>query len=491
MHIELNRQSKIPLSRQIYQSISDRISSGLIVKGSKLPSVRDLSKALKVSLVTVWKSYSMLQKDNIITTITGKGSYAKDNNPIDIFYCADDSTSLAWQQTINDYLPRAQFGIQNRYLTKDIQIQMSLAHIHGNLPISEQMCKSLSNFLLKHPASLFEYAPVQGDTMLRSNIADYLKTKKISATKDDIIITNGSQQSINLIARTFVGPGDIVIMEETTYTAAIDVFRWQGATIISIPVDADGINTDSLLKICYSKPPKLIYTTPTYHNPTGSIMSLKKRKQLLNIAKDFNCLIIEDDPWSEISFENNHPLSIKSMDTSGHVIYIKGFSKFLSPACRVGALLASGSIKNRLIAAKSNSDLGSPLLTQKMIMPFIDSVFLDKHLKNLNSLLLKRRNLALNLLEQYMPPTVKWTVPQGGLSIWITLPTSTSAESLICEAQNKNISFLSGSACYPTNPQFNHLRISFSFIDENNLSEGITSLCKIVSELCIKKPCNN
>ena len=441
MHIELNRQSDIPLSRQIYQAISDRIASGLIPQGSKLPSVRCLSKNLKVSLVTVAKAYSILQNDNIITAIKGKGSFAKADTLISTDDCNSEEALMDWQQTINDYLPRAQFGNQNRYLTKEPQIQMSFAHIHGVFSASEDICKSLSNLFLKNPSSLFEYGPIQGDIKLRTAVVDYLRTKKISSSEDNIIITNGSQQSINLVARTFIGPSDVVIMEAPTYTAAIDVFRWQGATIISIPVDKDGMNTDLLLKTCYSNPPKLIYTTPTYHNPTGTVMSTKKRRQLLDIAKDFNCLIVEDDPWSEVSFEKNCPPSIKSMDTSGHVIYIKGFSKFLTPGCRLGAIVSSGSIKNRLVAAKANSDLGSPLLTQKVLMPFIDSNFIDKHLKNLNTLLLKRRNLALALLESHMPSTVKWTVPQGGLNIWITLPSSMSAESLIFEAQNNNISF--------------------------------------------------
>lgn len=491
MHIDLNRSSNISLSRQIYQSVADRIASGLIEKGTRLPSVRSFSKTLKVSLVTVVKAYSILEKDNLIVTIQGKGTYVKSEDVINKKSDDDDSNSLDWQLSIADHLPRAQFGRQNGYLTRESQIQMSFAHIHGSLLPGQHISKHLSSFILKNPSILFEYGPIQGDLELRTSIANYLKIKGVSLSEENIIITNGSQQAINLVARTFIGSGDIVIMEAPTYTAAIDVFRWQGATILSIPVDKYGMNIDLLLKVCYSYSPKLIYTIPTYHNPTGTVMNMQRRKELIDIAKNFNCLIVEDDPWSELTFEKNSLPPIKSMDTSGHVIYIKGFSKFLSPGCRIGSLAASGSILNRLIAAKANSDLGSPLLTQKVLLPFVQYDFIEKHLKNLNSILLKRRNLALKLLTEYMPTNVKWTVPQGGPNIWITLPSWLNAESLIFEAQKRNIGFLSGSACYPSEPEFNHIRISFSFLDEHQLKEGIVALCSVVSSFINEKNSHN
>lgn len=491
MHIDLNRITNISLSRQIYQSIADRIASGLIEKGTRLPSVRSLSKTLKVSLVTVVKAYSMLEKDNLILTIQGKGTYVQSEDMINKKNPDNDSTSLDWQLSITDHLPRAQFWRQNINLTTKSQIQMSSAHVHSSLLPEQHISKHLSSFILKNPSVIFEYGPVQGDLELLTSITNYLRIKGVSLSKEEIIITNGSQQAINLVARTFIGAGDIVIMEAPTYTAAIDVFRWQGATILSVPVDKDGMRIDLLLKICDSYSPKLIYTIPTYHNPTGTVMSMQRRKELIDIARNFNCLIVEDDPWSEITFEKNSLPSIKSMDTSGHVIYIKGFSKFLSPGCRIGTLAASGSIQNRLVAAKANSDLGSPLLTQKALLPFVQYDFMEKHLKNLNSILLKRRNLALKLLAEYMPSNVKWTVPQGGPNIWITLPSWLSAESLVFEAQHRNINFLPGSTCYPSEPEFNHIRISFSSLDEHQLKEGILTLSSIVSSFVNQKNSSN
>lgn len=491
MHIELNRSSNTTLSKQIYQSIADRIASDLIERGSRLPSVRSLSKALKVSLVTVVKAYSMLEKDNLIVTIQGKGTYVQSKVIIDKENTNDEYSSFDWQLSIVDHLPRAQFWRQNINSPIESQIQMSSAHVNGELLPKQDIAKHLSSLIMKSPSVIFEYGPIQGDLEFRASIANYLKVKGVSLDREEIIVTNGTQQAINLVARTFIGPGDVVIMEAPTYTAAIDVFRWQGATILSIPVDKDGMRTDLLLKICDSYSPKMIYTIPTYHNPTGTVMSMKRRKELLDIAMSFNCIIVEDDPWSEITFEKSSLPSIKSMDTCGYVIYIKGFSKFLSPGFRIGTLAASGSILNRLVAAKANSDLGSPLVTQKALIPFVKPDFIEKYLKNLNSVLLKRRNLALKLLTEHMPSNVKWTIPEGGPNIWITLPSWLSAESLIFEANNHNIAFLLGSTCYPSEAEFNHIRISFSSLEEQQIKEGIITLSTIVSSFINQKSDNN
>jgi DNA-binding transcriptional MocR family regulator len=487
MKIDLNRNTNISLPKQIYQSIADRISSGLIEESSKLPSVRSLSKALKVSMVTVVKAYSMLEEDNFISTIQGKGTFVQSEKIMNNKDHDNDLISLDWQLSITDHLPRAQFWRQNISLTTKSQIWLSAASVHSSLLPEYLISRHISSFILKNPGILSEYGPVQGDLDLRGAIVDYLKSSGISASKNEIIITNGSQQAINLVARTFIGAGDIVVMEAPTYTAAIDVFRWQGATILSVPVDKDGMRIDLLLRLCDTYSPKLIYTIPTYHNPTGTVMSMQRRKELIDIAKNFNCLIVEDDPWREISFERNPLPTLKSMDTDGHVIYIKGFSKFLSPGCRIGTLVTSGSILNRLIAAKTNSDLGSSLLTQKALLPFVQLDFMKKHLKSLNITLFNRRNLVLELLKEYMPSTVKWTSPMGGPNIWITLPSWLSAESLVFEAQNNNIAFLAGSTCYSSEPEFNHIRISFSSLEQEQLEKSIITLSKIISSFINKK----
>lgn len=222
--------------------------------------------------------------------------------------------------------------------------------------------------LSENPKVLSQYGEIQGDKALRQARVEYLQRMDLTTSPDNILVTSGSQQGIDLIARTFVGPGDVVVMEAPTYPGAIDVFRGRGATILTVPVDSDGMRVDLLQHLCDKYKPKIIYTVPPFHNPTGAVMTTKRRRQVLEIASSTQCIVIEDDPCSEIYFERKPPASMKSMDQDGHVIYLKGLSKILAPGCRIGILAASGSIFKRLIAAKANTDLESPLLTQKAII---------------------------------------------------------------------------------------------------------------------------
>jgi DNA-binding transcriptional MocR family regulator len=209
-------------------------------------------------------------------------------------------------------------------------------------------------------------------------------------------------------------------------------------------------------------------------------MPTKRRRQILEIAKSTQCLVIEDDPCSEIYFDRKPPASMKSLDKDGHVIYLKGLSKILAPGCRIGILAATGSIFKRLLAAKANTDLGSPLLTQKAIIPFITSKRMMDHLKKLRTALKIRRDLVLEILSQHSPEEVSWFIPKGGLNLWLTLPSWINTDNLLIEAKKEQITFLPGSACYPTEQENHHLRISFSYMNEQQLEQGVTTICNIL-----------
>jgi DNA-binding transcriptional MocR family regulator len=269
-------------------------------------------------------------------------------------------------------------------------------------------------------------------------------------------------------------------MEAPTYPGAIDVFRSRGATILTVPIDEDGMRVDMLHALCEKHNPKLIYTTPTFHNPTGTIMPLQRRKLLLDIAESHHCLIMEDDPFSDIYFDRKPPLPIKSLDKSGHVIYLKGLSKTIAPGCRIGLLAASGSIFKRLYAAKANMDLGSPLLTQKVIVPLVDSAKMEQHLKRLRAALKSRRDVVLAVLKEHAPSGVTCFIPKGGLNVWIQLPSWIDSNVLLYEANKRHVSFLTGSACFAIENEHSTLRLSYSYANEKLLQDGVMILCEIM-----------
>ncbi|MEH7495549.1 PLP-dependent aminotransferase family protein [Neobacillus niacini] len=476
MYIEIQRNADISLTKQIYHSILDHIRSDLLEEDLQLPSVRELSKQLGVSLVTVVKAYQKLEQEGFITSVQGKGTFIR-KTKMEETERKEVTSSYDWQLSVQDYLPRSQFA---RFHQVPEKIHLSSSMIDPGLLPNRYLEQEIHRMLSENPKVLSQYGEIQGDKALRHAMVEYLKNMDVPTSPENILVTSGSQQGIDLIARTFVGPGDVVVMEAPTYPGAIDVFRGRGAAILTVPVDSDGMRVDLLQNLCDKYKPKIIYTVPTFHNPTGAVMPAKRRRQILEIAKSMQCLVIEDDPCSEIYFDRKPPVSMKSLDKDGHVIYLKGLSKILAPGCRIGILAASGSIFKRLLAAKANTDLGSPLLTQKAILPFITSKRMMDHLKKLRTALKIRRDLVLEILSQHSPEEVSWFIPEGGLNVWLTLPSWINTDQLLIEAKKEQITFLPGSACYPTEHENHHLRISFSYMKEQQLEQGVTTICNIL-----------
>lgn len=485
MNINIDKSSIIPISQQIAQQISDRVISGFLKEGDQLPSVRELSKLLDVSPVTVVKVYKHLERDGLIVRVHGKGTYVKVNdfNNKNIHERNDIKNPFQWQMSIPDYLSRSQFAKVISLSYQDEGYNLATALINHALLPTDIILESGSNSLMNEMKKLAKYGLVQGDLELRKAFSEYFKTKGLNTSPKNIVVTSGSQQGLSIIAATFVGPGDIVVMEAPTYPGAIDLFRCRGATILTVPVDEEGMRTDILTVLCDKYSPKIIYTIPTYNNPTGYRMSNKRKLELLDIAQAHNSIIVEDDIWSDITFENKKIMPLKALDQSGHVILLKSFSKIIGPAYRTSALIADGCILSRLIAAKGNIDLGTPLLTQKMILDFFISGNILKYIKELNAKLLNRRNMVLGLLRKNAPPTVKWTVPEGGINIWITLPKHIHTDKLLLtSASSKKIYFLPGTIFYPNDPESNHLRISFSYLEEADLKKSVIELCKLIGD---------
>lgn len=476
MKWEMNRTSEIPLTKQIYQTISDKILSNLIAPDTLLPSVRNLSKELKVSVDTVIQAYRALEKDNYITRIQGKGTFvnkrehkASPKSP--------NKPPFEWHLSVPDYLPRAHFS---NHAQSHERINLSISTIYPGLFPNRFIEKLISDDLLQNSKIISAYGEIQGDEELREAYSRYLKKEhKLKTSPQDLLITCGSQQGIELVAKSFVGPGDFIIVEAPTYPAAIDVFRARGATIIQIPVDEQGLRVDLLDPLVEKYKPRFIYTIPNFQNPTGAVLSFPRRQELLSIAQRTNTLIVEDDPWSEMYFDEPPPLPLKSLDTYGHVIYLKG-SKIIGPGCRIGILAANGTILSRLIAAKGLSDLGTPLLNQKVVSLLLESKRITKHTEKLRTALELRRDMTTEKLKK-LPDVITLNVPAGGLHYWITLPAYVNTDELLYEAKKEGVSFMPGSAFYAHAPECHHLRISFSSVDDYSLQDGLSKLFNVIN----------
>lgn len=484
MNIKIDKNSIITITQQLIQLFSDRILSGFLKDEEKLPSIRSLARELNVSPMTIVKTYNELEKCGLVTTIQGKGTFVNKRNNVREEQMQLEKDDFQWQMSVTDYLSRSQFRNNLNLSYSNNYYNLSIASINFNLLPTENIVKDFFNSFNHNEKVLSTYPPVQGDCELREAMAKYLDLKGITTNRENILITNGAQQGISLIASTFVGPDDVVIMEAPTYPGAIDLFKCRGAVILTVPVDKEGMKTDILMSLCDKYSPKVLYTMPNFQNPTGYSMSMKRKMELLDIAKYNNSIIIEDDPWSEISYTNNNVKSLKSMDTTSHVIYLKSINKIMGPTYRLAAVVAEGSLITRLVAAKANHDLGTSILSQKMILDFIRTNKLTNYITKLNKELVKRRDLVMKLLKANTPKGTFWTMPEGGINIWITLPKEINVEKLLFHSiNNKNISFLPGTICYPNEVEFNKLRICFAYLDEEDLENTIIELCKLMKEL--------
>jgi len=476
MHIELKRHDGTPLWKQIAQTLSDRIRSDLLKTGTRLPSVRDLARTLNVSQVTVSKAYAELERMELIHCTQGKGCFVGPE-PED---AGLPDLSASWQLSTIDYLPRAHTWRHFQGSSSDCRYRLHVAMMDPELLPNRDICRNIHQFVTEDPAIIANYGPFQGDAVLRQALAVYFRERGIAVGAEDLLITSGSQQGIDLVARTFTGPGDTVYMEGPTYSGAVDVFAARGARIVTVPVDHEGMRIDILSRLCDVNPPKLIYTIPTFHNPTGTVMSASRRARLLELAQSYNAIILEDDAFSDTYFRTEPPRAIKSMDRFGHVILVKSLGKIVSPGCRVSALIASGTFMNRLIAAKTIADLGSPMLNQKAILPVVQFGRFQRHLKRLRAALKSRRDVVLEQMRRHAPRGVTWTEPEGGFNLWVTMPPWAKATDLYALAQREGVAILPGITCYANEPEHHRFRISFSFMDESTLREAVILLCDVL-----------
>ncbi|HDR3887530.1 TPA: PLP-dependent aminotransferase family protein [Bacillus cereus] len=468
MKIVLRKESNIPYYQQIYMQIVERIQSGMLSHGDYLPSLRSMADDLQISLLTVRKAYKQLETKGYIRIEQGKGAYIhkrvnKDFKPI----------PYQWQQTKSINVMRSQYVMNQHRKYFDFSQAVLYPRLLPNPFLSDEMHKLLN----KDQMILATYGPVQGDKELRVEITNYLKEhQQLVIDPSQLLITSGAQQGIDLIAQTLLKPGDLVLVESPCYGAALDVFVNKGVQIIPVSLDNNGIRSDLIDDICQRKNPALLYVNPTFQNPTGTVMSKKRRMELVELAELYNFFIIEDDSFGEIYFEDAIvPPTIKSFDTNGHVIYLKGFSKTLAPGLRIAALVAEGHIFEWLYAVKASMDIGSPLLTQKALLPFLRAERMKNHLEKLRTALQIRRDLTINILSPLKE--LEFEIPNGGFNLWVTLPRSIDPFTLLQKANEVDVSFLPGTACLLNHEtQYNHLRISYSMLNDKDMLIGLERL---------------
>ncbi len=351
----------------------------------------------------------------------------------------------------------------------------------------EQACVKV---LRKHGSSALQYSISEGYVPLREFIVQKMARYNIMATVDNVLITTGSQQGLDLVARVLVDPGDVIIVEAPTFVGALQSFTAYQASYAGVPLDDEGMMVDVLQQKIVETHPKFMYVLPNFQNPAGVTLSKNRRERLVTLAHQYGVPILEDDPYGELRFEGEHlePLVVLSARQNGQqsgyfegdVIYMSTFSKTLAPGLRLGWVVAPVEVIKKLVQAKQGADLHTSTFDQMMAYEVVSDGFLDEHVKEIRETYRQRRDAMLAAMDQRFPDGTTWTRPQGGLFLWVRLPEGVDCEDLFKEAVEQKVAFVPGTAFYADGSGHDSLRLTFATCPSDMIDEGIKRLGKAI-----------
>ena len=319
-----------------------------------------------------------------------------------------------------------------------------------------------------------QYGSTEGYKPLRDYIANRYQNSGLDINSDNILMINGSQQGLDLIGKVFLNRDDVVLIERPTYLAALQSFGLYEPKFVSIPLLEDGVDLEVLEDMVESLNPKLFYSIPNFQNPTGITYSKNKREKIGDIFNENKTLLVEDNPYGEIRFIGEDLPSIKNYIEKS--VLLGSFSKTVSPGMRLGWIVADNEIMNHLITAKQASDLHSNYLTQMIVHHYLTGYDVENHIQDIRDMYRIQRDCMVNMIKKYFPSDVKYTKPEGGMFLWVTLPEDMSSMELFEIAIKENVAFVPGETFYSNNPETNTLRLNFSNSNEQKIEEGIKRL---------------
>lgn len=359
----------------------------------------------------------------------------------------------------------------------------------GGLPAPElfpieEMKKAAIKVLDQKGAAALQYGPTEGYNPLREKIAKRMAKVKVNATIDNILITSGSQQGLDFVARVFINPGDVVICESPTYLGAINAFKAYEPRFVEVATDDEGMILEDLEKaLKENENVKFIYVIPDFQNPTGKTWSLERRKGLVELANKYNVAIVEDNPYGELRFEGEILPSLQHFDTEGRVIFLGTFSKILTPGVRLGWICAHPEVLSKFIMVKQGADLQSATTAQMEVDQLLEDYDIEEHIEKIKAVYKKRKDLMIKTMEEEFPEGVTWTNPQGGLFTWVVLPEHLNAREIAVKALEKDVAYVPGGAFFPNGGHENTFRMNYSNMPEDKIVEGIKRLGEVLREV--------
>ena len=376
---------------------------------------------------------------------------------------------------------RALFAVANR--PEVVSLAGGMPNL-ADLPLDD-IAETVAKVISTDGMKALQYGSGQGDQALREQILTVMALEGISAHPDDVVVTTGSQQALDLVTRIFINPGDVIIAEAPSYVGALSVFRSYEAEIEHVPIDADGLIPEALEAALTrvksaGRTVKFLYTIPNFHNPAGVTISLERRHRILEICQRFSVLIVEDNPYGLLGFDREPLPAMHSFNPEG-VIYLGSFSKTFAPGFRVGWAVAPHAVREKLVLASESAILCPSNASQMAISAYLANNDWQGQIKKFQVMYKGRRDAMISALSEHMP-SASWNVPDGGFYTWVKLPPGLDSKSMLPRATTGRVAYVPGTAFYYDGTGADHMRLSFCYPTEENIREGIRRLAHVISQ---------
>jgi DNA-binding transcriptional MocR family regulator len=455
--IRLNPSSDTPIYKQLAEGIGHLIKQQVLRPGDRLPPTRELAGQLGLNRTTVSAAYAALDELGLIDGRVGRGSFV--SAPPDLTPAGPTGQTAA---------PDISSGI-------DISFASSRPAA-SDFPLEQ--FRRLTKEVVDSPdaADILQLGSARGYAPLRRYLLRESVASGTADAGDDLIITNGCQQALDLIAHVLAKPGSSIAVEDPVYHGMLRAFARSGADMFGVPVDYAGMDVAALETVLERHRPKLLAVTPSFQNPTGLTLPLERRERIVALAERFGCIIVEIDIYSPLRYAGQALPTLKELSRSGNVLLLRSFSKVCFPGLRVGWAIGSSSLIACLAEAKEISDLHSDQLSQAVLLRFSESGELDRHLQRTREAGEQRLQAVLDSCQRYLPAGAQWTRPQGGMSLWVELPAPLTADALLSRAQARGVNFLPGRHFATRESHARALRLSFGGLSPRQIRSGVQIL---------------
>lgn len=488
--LQLQGESHIPLYVQLCDQLRALVHTGELRAGDRIPASRELAQHLGVHRTTVANAYAELESEGLIEGHVGRGTFIRANwRPLQI---APPPPSLVpggairWESLFAD--ERGDDALDRLLRTTPASgISFVVAHPpEESFPLAE-MRNCCNAVLRREGARILQYGATDGYPPLRKAVLDLMRSDGVQAREENLLITDGCQQALDLICKVFLRPGDTVVLENPTYPGTIAVLAAARARCLGVPVRTDngsgttpGLDLAALEQTLAANRVKLMILMPDFHNPTGLSMTLEARRRLLEIASKHQVPIVEDHIYARLLARGERLPSLKQLDRTNIVVHTDSFSKVAFPGLRVGWIAAPVNVIDRLRVVKQTTDLHTDQLSQAVMAEFTRRGLLQRQVERVRKLCASRLAAVEEALVRHMPSDTRWTHPNGGMSIWLELPAGFDANELLVRARERGVVFAPGRYFYVQSPQPNTLRLGFSGLQERQIARGIAILGDIL-----------